>query len=69
MEEAKATATGGQLHSYGLWDGLFLGLILISTVVDFRCARYIAALKSPWRQIDGNAIRSRASSRLQQLNN
>src|SRR5215471_4384867 len=27
---------------YGWWDWRFLGLIFISTVVDFHCARYIA---------------------------
>ena len=32
---------------YGWWDWRFLSLIFISTVVDFYCARNIAASSSP----------------------
>lgn len=35
---------------YGWWDWRFLGLILISTVVDYNCARYIADSENPWRR-------------------
>jgi D-alanyl-lipoteichoic acid acyltransferase DltB (MBOAT superfamily) len=35
---------------YGWWDWRFLGLILVSTVVDFHCAKYIAGSENPWRR-------------------
>ena len=35
---------------YGWWDWRFLGLILISTVVDYHCAKYIADSEHPWRR-------------------
>ena len=35
---------------YGWWDWRFLSLILISTVVDFLCARYIADSANPARR-------------------
>jgi alginate O-acetyltransferase complex protein AlgI len=35
---------------YGWWDWRFLGLILVSTLVDFQCARAIAASESPGRR-------------------
>ncbi|QOY92301.1 MBOAT family O-acyltransferase [Paludibaculum fermentans] len=35
---------------YGWWDWRFLGLILISTVVDYHCAKYIADSEDPWRR-------------------
>lgn len=35
---------------YGWWDWRFLGLILISTVVDFFCARYISRSDNPIRR-------------------
>ena len=35
---------------YGWWDWRFLGLILISTVVDFACARAIGSSVSPARR-------------------
>lgn len=35
---------------YGWWDWRFLALILISTVVDFTCARYIARVENPSRR-------------------
>ena len=35
---------------YGWWDWRFLGLILISTVVDYHCAKYIADSENPWRR-------------------
>src|SRR3954447_10976812 len=35
---------------YGWWDWRFLGLILISTVVDFHCAKYIARSEDPWKR-------------------
>jgi hypothetical protein len=35
---------------YGWWDWRFLSLILISTVVDYNCARYIARSSDPTRR-------------------
>jgi D-alanyl-lipoteichoic acid acyltransferase DltB (MBOAT superfamily) len=35
---------------YGWWDWRFLSLILVSTVVDFFCARYIAGSNDPLRR-------------------
>ena len=35
---------------YGWWDWRFLGLILVSTLVDFHCAKYIADSENPWRR-------------------
>jgi alginate O-acetyltransferase complex protein AlgI len=35
---------------YGWWDWRFLGLILVSTLVDFQCARAIAASESQGRR-------------------
>ena len=35
---------------YGWWDWRFLALIAISTVVDYHCARYIAASDNPVRR-------------------
>jgi alginate O-acetyltransferase complex protein AlgI len=41
---------GASYFFYGWWDWRFLSLILISTVVDFFCARYIAASSNPARR-------------------
>ena len=35
---------------YGWWDWRFLSLIMISTVVDYHCAKYIARSEEPWRR-------------------
>src|SRR4051794_28215315 len=35
---------------YGWWNWRFLALILISTVVDFFAAGYIARSRDPWRR-------------------
>jgi D-alanyl-lipoteichoic acid acyltransferase DltB (MBOAT superfamily) len=35
---------------YGWWDWRFLSLILISTVVDFYCGRYVARFENPVRR-------------------
>ena len=35
---------------YGWWDWRFLSLILISTVVDYNCARYIARSSDPTKR-------------------
>jgi len=41
---------GSSYFFYGWWDYRFLGLILISTLVDFWCARWIAASSDPARR-------------------
>jgi alginate O-acetyltransferase complex protein AlgI len=41
---------GASYFFYGWWDWRFLSLILISTVVDFFCARYIAASSEAGRR-------------------
>lgn len=40
----------GSYFFYGWWDWRFLSLIAISTVVDYHCARYIAASQNPTKR-------------------
>src|SRR5215467_1299725 len=35
---------------YGWWDWRFLGLILLSTLVDFHCAKWIEDSENLWRR-------------------
>jgi len=41
--QQNALLLGASYLFYGWWDPRFLGLIALSTVVDFYCARVIAA--------------------------
>ncbi len=41
---------GASYFFYGWWDWRFLGLILLSTVVDFYCAKFIANSSDPARR-------------------